>query len=203
MKIMSFFEDEDNRSCLDRETLRFLYFRLVEAMLEAASRRHIKLEQIFPSDITLKIFSEGCITYSHFMGCVDTITAFFSNKAEGGDGCGENTIEQAVLFIKDNLDQNLTRNDVASAVHLNPEYFSRLFKKQTGYTVADFIFREKMKMARELLKIDGFSISMIAVKVGYSNFSHFTQLFKKVYGMTPNEYRKTGGNGLGSSGDRP
>lgn len=201
-EIMSFFEDEDNRSCLDRETLRFLYFRLVEAMLEAASRRHIKLEQIFPSDITLKIFSEGCITYSHFMGCVDTITAFFANKAEGGDCCGENTIEQAVLYIKDNLDQNLTRNDVASAVHLNPEYFSRLFKKQTGYTVADFIFREKMKMARELLKIDGFSISMIAVKVGYSNFSHFTQLFKKVYGMTPNEYRKTGGNGLDSPGDR-
>ena len=188
-EIEDFFADEKNCERMNRETLKYMYFRLLEAVLTVVSKKRLKLEQIFLSDKSLKILSEGCIKYSYFMECVDTVTGFFSPDREMKPEDAGLT-ELAVNFIKDNLDKNLTRNEVASYVHLNPEYLSRLFKRETGYTVADFIFKEKMKLAKQLLESTRLSVSMIAMKVGYSNFSHFTQLFKKVYGKTPNEYRK-------------
>ncbi len=103
---------------------------------------------------------------------------------------GENPIEQALQYIKKNLNKNITRADVANYVHLNEEYFSRLFKQQTGDTFKDYLLMEKMKSAQNLLKHTKLSVSIIASKVGYDNFSHFSKMFKKVTNQTPQEYRK-------------
>ena len=55
----------------------------------------------------------------------------------------------------------------------------------------EFIISEKMKVARNLLRNTTFSIGVIATKVGFSNFSYFTQLYKKTMGRTPAEDRDT------------
>ncbi len=188
-EITEFFNNKKNRECLDREMLRYLYFYLVKAMLTAVSNKHLRIEQLFPDDATLKIFSEGYVTFGHFMGCVNRISDFFSEESPEFEA-PDNAVEQAVIYIKENLDQNLSRNDIAEFVHLNAEYFSRLFKKNTGYTVGDFILKEKMTMAKKLLGSTNLPVSLVALKVGYCNFSYFTQLYKKTYGMTPNEYRQ-------------
>lgn len=102
----------------------------------------------------------------------------------------EDPIEAALLYIKKNLNKNISRTDVAEYVHLNEEYFSRLFKQQTGDTYKDYVLSEKMKEAQKLLEHSRLSISIIASKVGYDNFSHFSKMFKKVTNLTPQEYRK-------------
>lgn len=102
----------------------------------------------------------------------------------------EDPIEAAIRYIKKNLNKNISRTDVAEYVHLNEEYFSRLFRKQTGDTYKDYVLSEKMKEAKKLLEHSRLSISIIASKVGYDNFSHFSKMFKKVTNLTPQEYRK-------------
>ncbi len=99
-------------------------------------------------------------------------------------------VDLAVSYIKKNLSKNISRTDVASYVHLNEEYFSRLFKQQTGETFKDYVMMEKMREAQKLLKHSRLSISIIASKVGYDNFSHFSKMFKKITDQTPQEYRK-------------
>ena len=108
---------------------------------------------------------------------------------EGNEGEAE-PVQKAVSYIKANLNKNISRTDVAELVHLNEEYFSRLFKQQTGETFKDYILLEKMNMARTLLERSNLSISIVASKVGYDNFSHFSKMFKKLTDMTPQEYRK-------------
>lgn len=110
-------------------------------------------------------------------------------EAEGNEGEAE-PVQKAVSYIKANLNKNISRTDVAELVHLNEEYFSRLFKQQTGETFKDYILLEKMNMARTLLERSNLSISIVASKVGYDNFSHFSKMFKKLTDMTPQEYRK-------------
>ncbi len=111
-------------------------------------------------------------------------------------GCGEedeakeDPIEFAVGFIRRNLSKNISRADVAGEVHLSEEYFSRLFRQETGDTFKDFVLMEKMKEAKKLLAGSRLSVSIVASKVGYDNFSHFSKMFKKVAGCTPQEYRK-------------
>lgn len=75
-------------------------------------------------------------------------------------------------------------------MYLNPEYLSRLFKKEMGIGLNEYLVQERMKIAESLLRNTSFSISIIASKVGYVNFSHFARAFKKEFGVSPTEYRK-------------
>ena len=88
-----------------------------------------------------------------------------------------------------NIDKDLSRAEIADAIYLNPEYLSRLFKKETGASLNDYIVTEKMRAAQSLLSDTNIPVSLIATKVGYSNFSYFSQVFKKYTGMSPVEYR--------------
>ncbi len=96
----------------------------------------------------------------------------------------------AIRFVKKNLNKNISRTEVAEHVHLNEEYFSRLFRQQTGATFKDFVLSEKMNEAKTLLAHSRLSIGIIASKIGYDNFSHFSKMFKKMTNLTPQEYRK-------------
>lgn len=102
----------------------------------------------------------------------------------------EDPIEGALTFIQQNLNKSLSRTEVAEHVHLNEEYFSRLFRVETGVTFKEYLLDEKMKEAKRLLVRSRLSVSIIASKVGYDNFSHFSKMFKKITGQTPQEYRK-------------
>lgn len=99
-------------------------------------------------------------------------------------------IRQALKYISRNMNKNPSRTEVARAVNISEEYFSRLFRQETGDAFKDYMQMLKMEEAKKLLKETGFSIGIIASKVGYNNFSHFTQTFRSYTGMTPQEFRK-------------
>lgn len=98
-------------------------------------------------------------------------------------------VEKAKEYIRKNISRSLSRTEIAEAVFLNPEYLSHLFKKETGSSLGDFILEEKMIAAKSLLKDTNIKVSVIASKVGFSNFSYFSSVFKKSTGLTPIEYR--------------
>lgn len=102
-------------------------------------------------------------------------------------------IEQATAYIKEHIFQKLSRGEVAEHVHLNQEYFSRLFRKETGLSFKDYVLKEKMKRAANMLSSTSLSVGLIASKVGFDNFSHFSQTFRKYYNLSPQEYRETSG----------
>lgn len=102
----------------------------------------------------------------------------------------KNDVQRAKEYILANISNNISVKDVADYVHLSPEYFSKLFKKETGENVKNYILRIKVDAAKDLLENPNIPVSMVAAEVGYSNFSHFTQMFKKHEDITPSEYRK-------------
>jgi two-component system response regulator YesN len=99
-------------------------------------------------------------------------------------------VYKAIKYIKEHLEQELPREEIASFVFLNPDYFDRVFKKETGVSVARFIMQERLDKAKELLIKTELPISTIASTVGYTNLSNFSSMFKKMCGMNPVEYRK-------------
>ncbi|WP_256700646.1 response regulator [Paenibacillus sp. P46E] len=97
-------------------------------------------------------------------------------------------VEQAITHINGNLHQNLSVADCARAVHLSPSYFSNLFKRETGMTLAQFIIGRRMDKAKELV-LEGMQVQDIAVSLGYEDRPYFTELFKKYTGLTPTDFR--------------
>lgn len=66
-------------------------------------------------------------------------------------------------------------------------YITRVFKKETGYSIKSYIIREKMLMARQLLQTTSLSVGSVAMQLGYNNFSHFSAAYKKEFGISPGE----------------
>lgn len=93
-------------------------------------------------------------------------------------------------YIKQNLNRKLTRDELSARVHLNESYLSRLFHQKTGMSLSDYILKERMKKAAELISETDDPIYEIANKLCYDNFSYFSKMFRKVYEITPQDYRK-------------
>lgn len=111
-------------------------------------------------------------------------------------------VEEVIRYINENLDQEIHRQDLADHVYLNPDYLNRLFKKQTGKTLKEFVIEHKMDEARKMLEVTRLPVSIIAAKVGYDNFSHFSYAYKKVTGRSPLESRNAYQRGVVRTGER-
>lgn len=99
-------------------------------------------------------------------------------------------VEECVTYILSNLDNpELSVNQVASYLYLNPIYLNRIFKREKNMTIIQFMTNEKMTLAARLLKETTNSVVAIAEQVGYQNYSYFSTIFKKYYGCTPTQYR--------------
>jgi two-component system response regulator YesN len=101
-------------------------------------------------------------------------------------------IGKSIAYIKEHLDKNLSLQHVAKFVHLNPNHFSEVFKRETGCTYIEFVTQERMKRAIEILKGSQAKIREVANRVGYEDTKYFTQQFKKYTGQTPSEFRQLG-----------
>ena len=100
-------------------------------------------------------------------------------------------IRRSIDYIYDNLQRQITVKELAEREGLSDGYFSRLFMKETGANVNQFINETKINTAQNMLRYSDYSILEISVSLGYSSQSAFSSNFKKVTGMTPKVYRDT------------
>ena len=107
-----------------------------------------------------------------------------------GGGVSRDVIQETVKYIKQHLDMDLSVAEIAEYAGMNPEYLTRLFKKNTGYALKEYIINEKMESAKMLLRTTSLPVTLISSHVGYGNYSNFTRSFKQLVGCTPMEYRK-------------
>lgn len=98
-------------------------------------------------------------------------------------------------YISDHYAEEITRDDLAKLVYLNPDYLSRMFRAETGDSLSNYLIRYRIEKAKELLSNTNSPINQVACDVGYTNFSYFAKIFRKYAQCTPNEYRKKMKNG--------
>lgn len=101
----------------------------------------------------------------------------------------ESDVEKAKSFISDNIANPITVKEVAEHVCLSAEYFTKLFKKETGQNIKEYIVLTKVAAAKDMLEHTDIPVGMVALELGFTNFSHFSQVFKKYENMSPSEYR--------------
>ena len=94
-------------------------------------------------------------------------------------------LERAVEYIQDQLDADLTVSEIAQAVGISPDHFSRLFKESTGQTPYRYVVEARARKAKELLTTGKFTISEAAFHVGFVDQSHLTRHFKRIFGLPP------------------
>jgi AraC-like DNA-binding protein len=99
-------------------------------------------------------------------------------------------LRQSISFIERNFQNDISVEDIASFCGLNRSYFGKIFKKAVGKTPQEFLTNYRMIKATELLKLTQLSIGDISNAIGYADQLHFSRAFKKIYGMSPRDWRK-------------
>jgi AraC-like DNA-binding protein/uncharacterized protein YxeA len=118
------------------------------------------------------------------------LSEFFTSSEQTSDN-EISIIEKAINYINNHYDNTLTLKNLAQNVNLSPFYFTRFFKKETGYTPYEYIIKTRLNNAKILLKTTDLSIKEIAFKCGFTTESSFINCFKKNTLITPGHFRKT------------
>lgn len=99
-------------------------------------------------------------------------------------------IEKSLDYIHDNFKQKLPLQLVADKVFMNPQYFSRIFKKEVGVTYIDYLNKLKIEYACKLLETTDYPAYRISSECGFSDPSYFNRVFVQQMKMTPKAYRR-------------
>ena len=94
-----------------------------------------------------------------------------------------------LAYIQDNF-KNVSLEELSKVFHFTVPYLSKLIKLNAGHTFKEIIQTIKLNKAVELLILSSLKIYAISEAIGYENTTHFIRTFKKVYGISPNQYRK-------------
>lgn len=98
-------------------------------------------------------------------------------------------IKEALSYIEQNFQNDISIEDISSFCGLNRSYFGKIFHETVGKSPQEFLLNYRMTKAAELLKLTKLSISDIGNAVGYPNQLHFSRAFKNVYGVSPRNWR--------------
>lgn len=99
------------------------------------------------------------------------------------------SVEDCKKYIAQNLFKKISLSDIAKALQINASYLSKLFSHSEGMTVSEHIHKEKINAAKNMLKYSDRSVFEISEYLQFSTQSYFSSIFKKLTGMTPQEYR--------------
>lgn len=105
-------------------------------------------------------------------------------------------ISYLLSYIDTNYADELCNRDLAALVGYHEYHLNRLFLSCTGTTIHNYILRVRLNHARHLILNTDISLNLIAEKVGFNSYSHFSSYFRQHFGMSPSEYRKQLKNSL-------
>ena len=186
---MRYLQELSDADCLNAGNLQKFYSDFYRVICLAEERTDTAWEDIFPEEEQRQTALHAYETLQDMQLFLKTVTSYFSGEeVDAGRAVGQ--VDAIKEYIYHHLDSDIRREDIAVAVFMNPNYVSRLFKKVEGISLKEFIVQEKMKMARALLLNSQLPVSIVALKVGYSNFSHFSQVYRKFFGVSPTDERK-------------
>lgn len=98
-------------------------------------------------------------------------------------------IKEALSYIEQNFQNDISVEDIAAICGLNRSYFGKIFRDTVGKSPQEFLMSYRMAKAAELLKLTTLSINDIGNAVGYPNQLHFSRAFKNIYKISPRNWR--------------
>ncbi|MFP4661236.1 MAG: response regulator [Halanaerobiales bacterium] len=178
----------NNEEMMNSEVLESFYFGFLNMIYSALHKKDISIQTVF----NISYLHDLSSTRSYYI-LREKITELINQGLDYLNDHLENNpvvIQKIQDYIRENYKDKITRKDIAGHVYLNPAYLSRLFKKETGMTLTEYVTEMRIAEAKKLLVETDYTITAIAEEVGYYNYSYFSKIFREIVGVTAGNYRK-------------
>ena len=152
---------------------------------------------------TAQIFADGALSaldakaarsfedLERFARALFAATAALLQRASDAD----DIIARVTAYIQANFRENIDRDDVAAVAYITPNYLSKQFRSKMGMNLREYINQIRVEEAKRLLLSTNLPVSEVAGLAGYENISYFSTVFRKRTGMSPVDWRNSGGGG--------
>lgn len=176
--------------CRIFETIKARAAAYILALWQAANNTDLDKEAIFGSGYELVLnFIQENRSRLELNNLVSAISERFKRLViHGGQNRNNDIILSSMEFIRNNY-SDISLSDVAVHVSLNPSYFSNLFKRETGQSYMEYLNKIRIEVSKQLLWQD-MSLTEIAYRVGFTDQSHYINVFKKYENTSPSRWRK-------------
>jgi len=171
-----------------REALELFHVGILHLLYQAAFRKGFSIYDVFAMNELQDV--QALRSVQQLRGWAGKTVSKMGQALAERQRDASAVIAKVQSYIADNLHEELTRDSIAHSVYRNPAYLSRLFRKETGLSLSDYIAMVRIERAKRYLIDTNDKVSHIAESVGYVHFSYFAKLFKKMTSMSPQEYRK-------------
>lgn len=104
-------------------------------------------------------------------------------------GTNNPIIWRAQEYIREHYNKNITLENICDVVNVSKNYFSALYKRETGMNIWDYVTEVRIEQAKQLLLSTNLKNYAISMEIGYENPSYFAKTFKKRTGVNPQEFR--------------
>lgn len=188
-QVEAWLNDLREKNELNLEILKLFRMDMIQLMYAVLKHTEVQAYRLFVNDTGERLYEQAVRSVKDMMEYVrylTEITIHYLSFAKEPTS----VVDQIRDFLDQNYVREITRNDLAEIVFLNPDYISRLFKKEMGVSISSYLLKKRVDTAKDLLEHTTMPINVISMHVGYSNFSYFTKIFRENTGMSPNEYRK-------------
>ncbi len=187
--IRTFMEDSMKADTLNASKMNMIHHDLLQIFYGYLQEHNIQADRLLQEPVARQLNTASeysifdMIKYANYM--FDRIADLISEL-----GQTYTIVARAKQYIQQHYSEDIDRDDVAKSVYLTPNYLSKLFNKETGLTIRDYINQLRIDEAKKMLNTTGKAISMIAMDVGFENVSYFSTVFKKYCGCNPDAWRK-------------
>lgn len=173
---------------ITRDTLSHFYYSFLQTLFRCMETANEDALPLFQKQIAQFSVDQACSSIQNLRDWVGAVLKLYEEY-----GLNASNRDAAVISVKNyihaHLDQELTREALAAMVYLTPDYLSHLFKRETGFSLTNYIIYERIEEAKRMLAGTDRSISEIATRCGFQNISYFSRQFRRFTGVTPRKFR--------------
>jgi two-component system, response regulator YesN len=157
----------------------FIAHKNGKKLADIISGDYVKGKELIPSN-----------TVSHLRGWVRNVyDKLYASAMQESRSARTGIVKDAQKYILANLSQNISLQEISDHLRLHPAYLSRIYKLETGENISEYMTRLKLEKSVQLLTLSTMKIYEISLEIGYQNPNYFNKVFKKHFGLTPQEYR--------------
>jgi AraC-like DNA-binding protein len=138
-----------------------------------------------------------CMTKMYFQELIIKLLRYIKDSSVlvlNGSASTNESLATAINYINENFRNDITLDDMAELLHLNPSYFSKKFKSLNGLGFKEYLNNVRINHSEKLLLETNMSITEIAFECGYDNSNYFGDAFKKINNVSPSKFRRLKGN---------